>query len=67
MAIHPSRGEVLPGFDCETGKAVGYTGAEWHYRLRDMKLVNDNFTMTVRAYVGDKLRYEIYASTSELR
>lgn len=68
MAVTHSRGgEILPGFDCETGKAIGFTAAEWRFRIKDMKTVVDNFTMTVRVYQGDKLRYEIYATASELR
>lgn len=60
-------GEILPGFDCETGKAVGYTRAEWRYRIKDMKLMHDAFTASIRAYVDNKLRYEIYATASELQ
>lgn len=67
MAFHHGRGEPLPGFDCETGKAIGFTAAEWRYRIKGMKLVYDNFTMSVRAYADNKLRYEIYAQESELR
>lgn len=67
MAISPSRGAPLPGFDCETGKALSYNAAEWRYRTHGMKLVSDNFTGTVRVYVEDKLRYEIYATAAELQ
>lgn len=67
MAISHSRGEPLPGFDSETGKAISMHPAEWKARIKDMKLVHDNSTMTIRAYEGDKLRYEIMAFASELR
>ena len=67
MAISYSRGEPLPSFDSETGKAISMHAAEWKARIKGMKLVYDNFTMTIRAYEGDKLRYEIMALESELR
>ena len=60
-------GEILPGFDCETDEAIGFTAAEWHYRIKAMTKVYDGFTMTVRVYEKDKLRYEIFASESQLR
>jgi hypothetical protein len=60
-------GEILPGFDCETGKAIGFTAAEWFYRTKAMTRVYDGFTMTVRVYDKDKLRYEIFASEFQLR
>lgn len=67
MAIMNLGGAILPGFDCETGKAIGFTGAEWRYHIKGMKVVIDNFTLTARVYEGEKLRYEIYALESELR
>jgi hypothetical protein len=60
-------GVILPGFDCETGKAIGFTAAEWRYHTKGMRLVIDNFTLTARMYEGEKLRYEIYALESELQ
>lgn len=67
MAYSRSRGEILPGFDCETGKAIGFTAAEWRYRTQGMKLSTDLSTMSIRVYADNKLRYEIYAQESELR
>lgn len=67
MAIMNRGGEILPGFDCETGKAISYTAAEWNYRTKTMVKVYDGFTMSVRVYENDKLRYEIYASAFELQ
>lgn len=68
MAITRSRGgDILPGFDCETGQATGFTAAEWHYRTKDMKRVYSELTASVRVYEDDKLRYEIFATMSELR
>lgn len=67
MAIMHSRGEPLPGFDCTNGQAISLTAAEWRYRTKDMKLVYDNFTGSVRAYENDKVRYEIFATRSELQ
>ena len=67
MAISPRGGEILPGFDCETGKAIGFTGGEWRYRTKGMRFVTDNFTLTTRVYEGDKLRYEIFALERDIR
>ena len=67
MAISPSRGALLPGFDCVSGEAISLTAAEWRYRTKDMKLVFDNFTGSVRAYENDKVRYEIFATYSEFQ
>ena len=52
-------GEIFPGFDCTTGEAIGYTGAEWQYRTKRMKLVHDKYTQRTRVYEDGKLRYEI--------
>jgi hypothetical protein len=67
MAVINSRGEPLPGFDSETGKAISLHPAEWRARIKGMKVVYNNFTMTIRAYEEDKLRYEIMATEFELR
>jgi hypothetical protein len=66
-SFHRRGGDILPGFDCETGKAIGFTGAEWQYRIQGMRRVYDAYTNSIRVYVEDKLRYEIYATESELR
>ena len=66
MAIQ-RRGDLLPGFDSETGKAMDLHAAEWLSRIKGMRVVYDNFTMTIRVYDGDKLRYEVMALQSELR
>ena len=66
MAIINRGGEILPGFDCETGEAIGFTAAEWHYRTHGMRRVFNEFTQSIRVYADNKLRYEIYALESEL-
>ncbi len=67
MAIMNRGGEILPGFDAETGKAVGFTGAEWHYRTKGMRREYNVLTNSTLVYENQKLRYEIYATESELR
>jgi hypothetical protein len=66
MAIMNLGGAILPGFDCETGKAIGLNASEWQHRIKGMKIIIDYFTLNVRVYEGEKLRYEIYALESEL-
>ena len=36
------RGDIIPGFDCSSGKAVGYNRDEWEKLLEDLTVHRRN-------------------------
>lgn len=58
MITSRGRGDFIPGFDCTTGEAVGYTWSEWQERCRGLRV--EQRTESILVFDEHGLRYEIY-------
>jgi len=52
-------GVILPGFDCSTGQAVGYTRAEWVRHCIGMTIERRAHILFIRN-VNNQLCFEVY-------
>jgi hypothetical protein len=69
MGGRQSRGDIIPGFDCRTGKAVGYNRGEWNKLLESTTVHRRNgYFIAVDAdglslyeiHTDDEVRYPQY-------
>jgi hypothetical protein len=54
-----SQGDIIPGFDCRTGKAVGYVRDEWDILTKELTIERRDCYLIARDTNGLTI-YEIY-------
>lgn len=59
MGRRRSQGDIIPGFDCSTGEAVGYIRDEWDKRTKDLTIERRDCYLIARDANGLAI-YEIY-------
>ena len=59
MGGRQSQGDIIPGFDCRTGKAVGYVRGEWKTLLKEYTVHRRDCYLIARDTNGLPI-YEIY-------
>lgn len=53
------QGDIIPGFDCTTGKAVGYVRDEWDARTKELILERHDSYLIAKDTNGIPI-YEIF-------
>jgi hypothetical protein len=59
MKKRRNQGNIIPGFDCRTGKAVGYVRDEWDALTKELTIERRDCYLIARDSNGLTI-YEIY-------